>query len=153
MSSTATKSAKAIVSGLVTFAGGAVVSLEANNAAPSLTQWLIAGVFGLGALVTTYVVPNAKDKPLVGAAEKVAVDVIDHKPAQIAPDATALVEQYWKTQFVKGNAPPPVPVTVSAEPLSTVAGMQPIVPVKPAYTGPIPPVSEPVGATAVSATP
>ncbi len=65
------------------------------------------------------------------------------------------------------STPESVPVTVPATATGTypdgpyvppVADPGPVTPaetapVKPAYTGPIPPVSEPVGATAVSATP
>ncbi len=152
---------KAIMSGVITFVGAVVLSLSTNgNSAPTLVQWLAAAVFGLGALVTTYYVPNAdaKQKAAVQAVEKVAVDVVEHNPAQAAADATIAVDQYWKQMFVKGNATPPEPVVASKEPLSTVASTVPVTvappaPVKPAYTGPIPPVSEPVGATAVSVTP
>jgi len=46
----------------------------------------------------------------------------------------------------------PAPVPEPSAPTGTYPD-GPYVPPKPAYTGPIPPVSEPVGATAVSATP
>jgi len=134
---------KAVVSGAVTFAGAAVVSLEANNSAPSLTQWLIAGVFGLGALVTTYYVPNAdaKQKAVVADAEKVAVDLVEHKPQQAVIDATQAVmaANYLQRAAAQSHLAPVIKSTFVAS--------------KPPYTGPIPPVSEPAGATAVSATP
>jgi len=49
-------------------------------------------------------------------------------------------------------APVPDPAPEPSAPIGTYPD-GPYVPPKPAYTGPVPPVSEPVGATAVSATP
>ncbi len=132
---------KAITSGIVTFVGAVTLSLSTNpgNTAPTLVQWLIAGIFGLGALVTTYYVPNAnaKQKAVIADAEKVAVDLVEHNPQQAIVDVTQAV---MAANYLQRAAAQAVPVVVNVTP-------------KPAYTGPIPPVSEPVGATAVSAAP
>ncbi len=143
---------KAVVSGAVTFAGAAVVSLESNNSAPSLVQWLIAGVFGLGALVTTYYVPNAdaKQKAVIADAEKAAVDVVEHKPAQAIVDATQAVMAANYLQRAAAQAALPVLVVAGPAPVTPAPAvdhsLDPLSPVQA-------PVSEPVGATAVSAAP
>ena len=148
---------KAIVSGVITFAGAVVLSLSTNAdhtvpTAPSMMQWLTAAVFGLGALVTTYWVPNKQAAVL--AVEKVAVDVVTHNPQQAATDATAVVDQYWKQMFVKGGVAPPVPVVVSTEPVSTVAGVATITPA-PAVAAAVPTTTQGgfVGATAAPTPP
>jgi len=151
---------KALAAAVAAVVGPAVIAATDNGhgSVPTLALWLIAALAGLAAFAGVFWFPNDPEtvKQVERVADTVAVDLVEHNPAQAAADATVAVDQYWKQMFVKGNATPPEPVVASKEPLSTVASTVPVSvaePAKPAYTGPVPPVSEPVGATAVSATP
>jgi len=72
-----------------------------------------------------------------------------HEPVSVVVNTSAVPEL---APAAAQEAPVPEPAPEPSAPTGTYPD-GPYVPPKPAYTGPIPPVSEPVGATAVSATP
>ncbi len=80
------------------------------------------------------------------SAGTVTVDVVPRVDTAAFQAAAAAVQE------VPVPDPAPVPQPEPSAPTGTYPD-GPYVPPKPAYTGPNPPVSEPVGATAVSATP
>jgi len=80
------------------------------------------------------------------SAGTVTVDVVPRVDTAAFQAAAAAVQE------ASVPDPAPVPQPEPSAPTGTYPD-GPYVPPKPAYTGPIPPVSEPVGATAVSATP
>ncbi len=82
--------------------------------------------------------------PSPRSAGTVTVDVVPRVDTAAFQAAAAAVQEV--------PVPDPAPVPQPSAPTGTYPD-GPYVPPKPAYSGPIPPVSEPVGATAVSATP
>jgi len=72
-----------------------------------------------------------------------------HEPVSVVVNTSTVPEP---APAAAQEAPVPEPAPEPSAPTGTYPD-GPYVPPKPAYTGPIPPVSEPVGATAVSATP
>jgi len=147
---------KALAAAVAAVVGPAIIAGTDNGhgSVPTLALWLIAAIAGLAAFAGVFWFPNDPEAvaQVEKVADKVAVDVVEHKPTQAVIDATQAV--------------------MAANYLQRAAAQAAVsVPVKPAYTGPVPPlnpaptvsfvdpvehvvpVSEPVGATAVSATP
>jgi len=159
--------AKGIVSAIATVITIVTAALSIPGIIP--LPWLpyIAG--GVSILGTVAVVIKRNEPILDGRGSRVeslAADVTDVRhliamifrqlnPPSPTPREAAPVSVVVNTPAATATAPvaaEPAPVP-QPEPAPGTYPDGPYVPPKPAYTGPIPPVSEPVGATAVSAAP
>jgi len=155
------------VLGLILLVGSDVAN-NLNNLLPA--QWIVALNVALG-LMTAFLAFWVRNEQMVeDLSRDVAQPSLGHsvdavaKVSELVAGVRAEVADV-KAQMIPSLAPAPVsvvvntpaaaataPVAVPAAPTGTYPD-GPYLPPKPAYTGPIPPVSEPVGATAVSAAP
>jgi len=163
MKYTPSQLAKGIVSAIATVVTIVTAALSIPGIVP--LPWLpyIAG--GVSILGTVAVIIKRNEPILDG---KVSTALTVESLAANVMDVRTLIAQIFQ------QLNPPLPEPAPASPVSVVVNTPgaaatapvavpaaptgtypdgPYVPPKPAYTGPIPPVSEPVGATAVSATP
>jgi len=135
---------KSIAAGVVAFVSTVLTSLP-DSGAPSNQQWLAAAVAGVIALNAVWLIPNKQVQAVATLAE-------DAAKAKVAPAVHVTYNGVPVTASAPASIPTAAPIA-DAGPITPAPlvepGSDPVSP--PAYGGPIPPVSEPVGATAVSA--